>query len=459
MMLDEQLHSLGDVVERLDRMGVDVSVGNVDEHEHRGTLLATLELEVPTDLDIDDTPVGSAYPAETVEGAAGEDTDDETETAVESESEELECPHDDCPEAFETRRQLRGHLGSSEHGLDVPGGEFWCGYCGYGPTTWRGVNAHHGSSGHDGDLIRLESEPDRDDLVAPEDVPDHKNPDVLEELYERHDGNYTEMCREHEFDVTPGRVRHYLIEFDIHEPTPNGASDGDAGPVYRDPEWHQQRYEAADGNISEMHRQARKDGYDIPYRTLQKNLKRFDIHDPTNPRGKRHKKAGPPPETGNEDGDGEPRESRDEGESGGDAHDQDGGGERHQCPECDYTTDSERGLAIHRGRVHGESDDDDQEETGDGGTTEVTESQLNSETTVEPASNSEPEQSVEEMEFADIAPDWLDEASFFQAVDIADDLEQLGDTLGWREYDQLEDLVGATDADEDLPGYEREVIA
>jgi len=41
-------------------------------------------------------------------------------------------------------------------------------------------------------------------------------------------------------------------------------------------------------------------------------------------------------------------------EGGADAGD---GQERHQCPDCDYATDSERGLNIHRGKAHGDHDD------------------------------------------------------------------------------------------------------
>ena len=33
------------------------------------------------------------------------------------------------------------------------------------------------------------------------------------------------------------------------------------------------------------------------------------------------------------------------------------GQERHQCPDCEYTTDSERGLNIHRSKAHGDHDD------------------------------------------------------------------------------------------------------
>lgn len=94
----------------------------------------------------------------------------------------FECFHEDCDETFPTRRQRRGNLGSSEHALDVPEGDFWCGYCGYGPTNWRGVSSHHGSTEHEGDPVRLDEEPDREDLIAPDDVPDHKNPELLEEV-------------------------------------------------------------------------------------------------------------------------------------------------------------------------------------------------------------------------------------------------------------------------------------
>lgn len=138
-----------------------------------------------------------------------------------------------------------------------------------------------------------DEEPAVDELLAPEDVPDHQNPELLAALYDEHDGNYTAMCRDHEFDVTSGRVRHYLIEFGIHDPTPHGATNAgedDGRAIYRDPDWLQKQYDAADGNVSHMHRQI---DVDVPYRTLLKNLKRFDIHDPSERRSARRRRSMP----------------------------------------------------------------------------------------------------------------------------------------------------------------------
>jgi hypothetical protein len=331
---------------------------------------------------------------------------------------QLECPHNDCDRTFATIRQRRGHLGNV-HTDVFPEGDYWCGYCGYGPTTWRGVNAHHGSTDHEGDPIRLESEPDEEDLIAPDDVPDHKDPDQLAELYEEYDGSYTEMCRNHDFDVGPGRVRHYLVEFGIHEVTPQGEAE-DGEPVYRDPEWAQERYDEAGGNISEMHRQAQQDGYEIPYRTLLKNLKRFDIHDP---------------------------------ESHVDDDDSEG---VFECHECDYETDSERGLKIHISRSHDSADESDEDDltATDENESEVSESQPHSETQVADVDGGDQERTYE-----DVAPEWLDEASFWQAVEMADDLEGFGDVLGWEDYEVLDELIQVTNAGEDLPAYEPGVVA
>lgn len=280
----------------------------------------------------------------------------------------LECHHDDCDRTFATVRERRGHLGSSEHALDVPDGDFWCGYCGFGPTSWRGVNAHHGSASHEGEPVRLDDQPEPDELLAPDDVPDHKNPDLLDQLYRAHDGNYTAMCRAHDFDVTPGRVRHYLIEFGIHDPTPQGPTEAGDGPRYRDPEWLQAHYDAADGNVSEMHRQLE---IDVPYRTLLKNLKRLGVHDPTDPPGKRHGKGGPKP-----------------------------------------SADAET--------------DDGEDDVG--------------------AEDSEVSGASEGASFCDLeTPEWLDEGSFYTAVDMAADVDDLAATLGWADHDRLESMVDQLD--------------
>jgi len=47
-------------------------------------------------------------------------------------------------------------------------------------------------------------------------------------------------------------------------------------------------------------------------------------------------------------------------------------------------------------------------------------------------------------------PDWLDEASFYQAVDMADNVEKLGEVLGWEEYDRLKRMVELLGVDERL---------
>lgn len=315
---------------------------------------------------------------------------------------DLECPFEDCDRTFATRRQRRGHLGSSEHAVDVPDGEFWCGYCGYGPTSWRGVNGHHGSSDHDGDPIRLDEEPDLEDLAAPEDIPDHKNPDLLEQLYEEHGGTISEMCREHDFDVTPGRVRHYLIEFGIHDVTPNGPSEDGDGPVYRDPEWLRERYEEADGNISEMHRQLDED---IPYRTLLKNLKRLDIHDPTESPGRQQNEQAA-------DGDADASED-DDSEAVDEAID---GAE--EPAETDVVEPDENATEA----VEGEQEDD-AEDSFFGFAVE------------DPAD-------VEE--YADLeTPEWSDEDSFYTALDMAATPEEFSNYLGGGDPETLRKLVEA----------------
>jgi hypothetical protein len=367
---------------------------------------------------------------------------------------QLECPHDDCDETFARIRERRGHLGSSEHALDVPEGEFWCGYCGYGPTSWRGVNAHHGSSDHDGDPVRIDEEPVPEDLIAPEDIPDHKDSSLLADLYEEHDGTITDMCRAHDFDVGQGRVRHYLIEFEIHDPTSHGAAEDGDGPIWRDPQWLEDQYEAADGNISEMHRQI---DVDVPYRTLQKNLKRFDVHDPTDPPGKKRSW--------------DHRDDQDDPSKGtSDDADDVGGDDQVYCGVCGDGFDSERGLKIHHGRSDDHEGDADiwqtpvdvDEDAGDTPAEEAREDQngddhrdigddsVGSETPSDPDPKDRSVESFEDLS----TPDWMDEASFFAAVEMADDVEELADTLGWPEHDRLDEIVELLEIKEDLYGPE-----
>ena len=338
----------------------------------------------------------------------------------------LECPHDDCDRTFATIRERRGHLGSSEHALDVPEGDFWCGYCGYGPTSWRGINAHHGSSDHDGDPVRLDEEPDREDLIAPDDVPDHKNPELLEELYHRHDGNYSEMCRQHDFEVSPGRVRHYLIEFGIHEVTPQGeAEDGD-GPLYRDREWLQERYNAADGNISEMHRRIEEDGeLDVPYRTLVKNLKSLGIHDPTESPGRS-----------------QAWEQRDEDE-------EDGADEATETTEAAETTETSETTSTSETDPGQEAtpEPDPEPDQEDGAEDDVDEEADRLATVIDV------DDPADATEFEDLAtPDWLAEASFHVALDMSDDAEEFAGNLGWGDPEDLQLMVEVLGLEDEFAG-------
>lgn len=307
---------------------------------------------------------------------------------------DIPCPYDDCPETFATYKSRRGHLGSATH-TDKPEGEFWCGYCGYGPSSWRGISAHHGQTDHDGDPVRLDYEPEEDDLIAPDDLPDHRNKSLLRRLYDKHDGNYSAMCRDHDFEVAPPQVRRWLIEFGIHEPTPQGQSESetDGKPVYRDSDWLRERYEAADGNISEMHRNI--DDVDVAYRTLVSYLREFDIHKP----------------------------QFDEADTNPDADD--------ESPESEADSDSD-------------TDDSDAEPPSDSADSEPDTDHQGYEFEHLLAVDSPDEVAG----FGDLAtPDWLREASFFTAVDEADNVDDLKTALGWGDPEDLSEMVRLLDAD------------
>lgn len=303
---------------------------------------------------------------------------------------DIDCPHDDCERSFPTRRELRGHLGSSEHALNIPEGEFWCGYCGYGPTSWRGVNAHHGGSDHDGDPVRLSEEPSQEDLIAPDNIPDHKNPELLKELYEKYDENYSKMCREHDFEVTDGRVRHYLVEFGIHDVTPQGSPADGSGPKHRDPEWLREKYEKAGGNVSQMHRQI---DADIPYRTLLSNLKKLGIHSP---------EADEPDES--VDGSVETDESKDS--DGSETGQQQEGG----------------GVPDNKSLSSPDSEDVDVE-------------------SLLLVDNPEDVSSFSDLD----TPEWLNAGSFYSGVEMADNVDELSEILGWQDTEALAVVVEVLD--------------
>jgi len=168
--------------------------------------------------------------------------------------------------------------------------------------------------------------------------------------------------------------------------TPQRSSDrtGDDAPKFRDEDWLRDRYAAADGNVSAMHRAI---DADIPYRTLLNNLKAFGIHDPENPPGRRAPST--PPE------DDEP--------------------------------------------------DDDQEEDDEPApepTPAVDESDSATGAAFEPA------------EWADLdTPSWLEEGSFYSAVEFADTFIDLKKALGWDEVAEIGRLVDALGLEGELEGY------
>lgn len=321
------------------------------------------------------------------------------------------CEYDGCEAAFASERQLHGHVGAV-HESETSPDDYWCLYCGYGPASDRAIAAHHGSSdGHDGDVERVSEPPAYEDLIAPDAIPDHKNPEILERLYEAHGGSYTAMCRDHDFDVQPGRVRHYLIEFGIHEPTPHGAADGDADcPKYRDPEWLDARYDEYDGNISELYRNV---DVDAAYRTLINNLKRFGIHDPTNPPGRRQAN----------------QQRADEA-----------------VPDDDPDEES--------------ADDDDQGDLDDEFDADETDAGAGDDAASEDADDPVPLASVvtadpptDANSFDDLdVPDWLGESTFHIALQMSETPAEFAENLGWGDPNDLEAMVNIIGESEAFAG-------
>lgn len=323
----------------------------------------------------------------------------------------FECPHEDCDEEFATERQRLGHLGSDAHGLDIPDGDFWCGYCGDGPFSWRGVNAHHGSSdGHDGEPIRLDAEPSESDLVGVDDIPDHKDRALLEELYDEYD-SISELCREHDFDVQQGTVRTWLIKYDIHEVTPHGehgsgaAVDGDL-PPYRDAERMRELYDEYDGNLSAM---ARAMPESVSYTNVRKWAKKLGVHDPDAPAPPQR-----PDDTTDTDDVGDATTSEVEPESAPERPaDADGD---FDDPASEDTPPSPRAqllAAVDDARLHDLAPDVSDFET---------------------------------VTFADLAtPDWMVEASFHVALEIASTPSEFAEKLGWGTAEDLLVMVALVD--------------
>lgn len=175
-----------------------------------------------------------------------------------------------------------------------------------------------------------------------ETVPDYQDRELLERLYDEHDGTITDLYRAHDFDVSQGTVRNWLINYEVHK----------------------------------------VDSYESP--------------EP------------------------EQRESTDDA--------------REWCGVCG--AGPYQSVARHSGHVgHPRTIALDHEPTEH----EVAQ--------MEDLAGD----SAEVSDFHDVeTPDWLDEASFYQAVDMAVDLEDLQNTLGWEDIHRLEVVVDLLDVEEDV---------
>lgn len=322
-----------------------------------------------------------------------------------------ECLFDGCQETFQTKRQRTGHMGSPEHTIENADSDFWCGYCGYGPTTWRGVNAHHGSSPeHDGDPIRLDHEPSEDELVGVE-IPDHRDQQVLERLYDEHDGCISALYRAHEFEVSMGRVRHYLIEYGIHEVWPDDPEKKLPDGLDRDR--LEQLYNRYDGNVSAVHRVIDED---VPYRSLLTWLKDLDIHEPDQSHTKARSKHASRAATGDADTSEEPERDDPEGDPAVDCADRD-----------DVDVEDEE---------CGPTDEDTGDDADDGAVDVDLDRVLGGRAPGDVTG------------FDDIqTPDWLSEAALHVAVPMSDDAGELATNLGWEDVEAVAAMVQLLDLD------------
>ena len=61
--------------------------------------------------------------------------------------------------------------------------------------------------------------------------------------------------------------------------------------------------------------------------------------------------------------------------------------------------------------------------------------------------------------FEELTPDWLDEASFHQAVDMSSSIDELVATLGWQDREAVERALDALDVRGRLEDGREEVTA
>jgi hypothetical protein len=123
--------------------------------------------------------------------------------------------------------------------------------------------------------------PEEGSIPASGTQPDHQNPELLKALYEDHDGNITELYRSHDFDASISTVRRRLQKYDIHEPqTYVTDEEQDEIPPYRDPDVLEPLYQKYDGNVSDVHRNlVEEHDVDVTYSTVGNWIDKLDIRE------------------------------------------------------------------------------------------------------------------------------------------------------------------------------------
>ncbi|UPV76312.1 hypothetical protein M0R89_19305 (plasmid) [Halorussus limi] len=120
------------------------------------------------------------------------------------------------------------------------------------------------------------STPDSDETELRE-RPPYKDPERLAEVYDS-ESTFPEMRDELGVDVTPKTVRHYMVEYGIHDPEtlPPSHDDDGSKPTYKDPERLAEVYDS-ERTFPEMRDEL---GVDVTPKTVRHYMVKYGIHDP-----------------------------------------------------------------------------------------------------------------------------------------------------------------------------------
>jgi len=107
------------------------------------------------------------------------------------------------------------------------------------------------------------------------DRPAYKDPEQLAAVYDA-DRTFPEMRDELGVDVTPKTVRHYMVEYGIHDPETLPSDDDGPTPAYKDPEQLAAVYDA-ERTFPEMRDEL---DADVTAKTVRHYMVEYGIHDP-----------------------------------------------------------------------------------------------------------------------------------------------------------------------------------